>query len=117
MRLETRRLLQPVLSFERYVQDEREHKDERAGPDEPTEPGVAGVGHVLSVEAGDRGGHGDDRRPAGYLLGDDVEPVSLKGEVRLQDGRHQGRAAIRSIPWPAARGRRRPGSTASSPRR
>src|SRR4029077_14157592 len=36
----------------------------------------------------------DDRRPARDLLGDDVHPVALDGEVRLQDGRHQVPQAV-----------------------
>ena len=49
----------------------------------------AGIGHILPVEAGDRGGNGDDGGPAGDLLGDHVEPVSLNGQVGLQDRGHQ----------------------------
>src|SRR5207344_1407397 len=37
----------------------------------------------------------DDRRPARDLLGDDVQPVALDGQVRLQDARHQVPQAVR----------------------
>ena len=45
----------------------------------------ARVGHVLPVEAGDGGRHGDDRGPARHLLHDRVEPVALDRQVRLED--------------------------------
>src|SRR4029077_19990163 len=40
-------------------------------------------------EAGDERGDSDDRGPAGDLLGDDVQPVALDGQVGLQDAGHQ----------------------------
>jgi hypothetical protein len=49
----------------------------------------AGIRHVHAVEAGDERRHRDDRGPRGDLLGDDVHPVALDGQVGLQDGRHQ----------------------------
>src|SRR6266536_1426808 len=76
---------QPVSALEDDVQQHsRNHHD--GGRDGKTplsaEPGV---GHIHPVEPGDKGGPGDDRRPAGDLLGDDVHPVALNGQVRLED--------------------------------
>ena len=45
----------------------------------------AGIRHIHAVEAGDERGYRDDRGPRGDLLGDDVHPVALDGEVGLQD--------------------------------
>jgi hypothetical protein len=45
----------------------------------------AGIRHVHAVEPGDERRHRDDRGPRGDLLGDDVHPVALDGQVGLQD--------------------------------
>ena len=63
----------------------------------PGPRGEPGVGQVLAVEPGDRGGDRDDRRPAGHLLRDDVEPVALQGQVGLHDRRHQVAQRLRPL--------------------
>src|SRR5690348_1830079 len=55
----------------------------------PPVGGVAGVGQVLAVEAGDRGGYRDDRSPTGHLLHDEVHPVGLHGQVGFDGGGDQ----------------------------
>src|SRR6266508_6659718 len=77
---------EPVFSFEGEIQQRGQGGDEGGGGRESPVDGVAGVGQVLPVEAGDRGGDRDDRRPAGHLLHDEVHPVGLDGQVGL-DGR------------------------------
>ena len=59
-----------------------------ADPEAPHVP-EAGVGHVLAVEAGDRGRHGDDRRPRRQLLHDVVHPGVGQRHVRVEDRRDQ----------------------------
>src|SRR6266540_4996842 len=77
---------EPVFSFEGEIEQRGQGGDEGGGGRESPVAGVAGVGQVLAVEAGDRGGYRDDRRPAGHLLHDEVHPVGLHGQVGL-DGR------------------------------
>src|SRR5262249_9137106 len=68
--------------------------DGDAGGDEAADMAEAGVGHVHPEVAGDERGDGDDGGPAGDLLGDDVQPVALDDQVRLQDAVHQVAQAV-----------------------
>src|SRR5918912_435694 len=62
----------------------RAGKDQHDGAAGDEAAGVAEsrVRDVLTVEAGDRGGHGDDRGPCGELPGDLVEFGALLVELR-----------------------------------
>src|SRR6185437_1442522 len=80
---------EPLFTAEDGVQPHRQRGDDERGRPEPRDPAESGVGHVLPVEAGHRGRHGDDRGPAGHLLRDHVQPVAAHREVRLQDGADQ----------------------------
>ena len=76
----------PALAAEDQVQ--RSPTARRSPPSRPMNPDQwpkPGYGHVLAVEAGDRGRDGDDRGPAGDLLHDHVQPVALDRQVGLED--------------------------------
>ena len=78
----------PVIAFEEEVQQSRQADDERSRGDEPEKLAEPRVREILTVEAGHRGGHCNDRRVARDLLRDDVQPVSLDRQVRLEHARH-----------------------------
>src|SRR6185437_5110569 len=90
----TFRRLEPVLLLEDEVKDQASHDHGEDGGSETRFRVEAGVGHVHAEVPGDQGGDGDDGGPAGDLLGDDVEPVALDGDVGLQDGVHQVAQAV-----------------------
>ena len=68
------------------------HDGERTG--EADLPAEARVRHVHPVEAGHERRDRDDGGPARDLLGDDVQPVALDGQVGLQDAVHQVPQAV-----------------------
>jgi hypothetical protein len=62
----------------------RPNHDQRDAREEPRRLRETEEGDILAEEAGDCGGHGDDRRPRGEFTGDDVELVVLLVEVGLE---------------------------------
>src|SRR6185437_9380854 len=90
----TFRRLEPVLLLEDEVKDQASHDHGDDGDVESRFRVEAGVGHIHAEVPGDQGGDGDDRGPAGDLLGDDVEPVALDGDVGLQDAGHHVAQAV-----------------------
>src|SRR5712664_2037864 len=87
--------LQPVFAFEDDVEDEPGDDHDGDGGGEAYLPAEAWVGHVHPVKAGNESRDRDDRGPARDLLGDDVQPVALDGQVGLQDAVHQVTQAVR----------------------
>jgi NO-binding membrane sensor protein with MHYT domain len=83
--LQKRDALQPVVSAEHPVEQRGRSDHDHDGGDEAGVVAEAGIGHVHAVEPGDERRHRDDRRPARHLLADDVHPVALDRQVRLQD--------------------------------
>src|SRR6266404_3097760 len=81
--------LQPVFAFEDDVEDGPGDDHDGDGGGEAYLPAEAWVGHVHPVKAGNESRDRDDRGPARDLLGDDVQPVALDGQVGLQDAVHQ----------------------------
>src|SRR5689334_18838216 len=72
---------EPVSAPEVYEEGAgQSYHDHTAGQEAGVVP-ESGIGNVLPVEPGDRGRHGDDRRPGGELPGDLVELRALLVEL------------------------------------
>ena len=87
--------LEPVFAFEDDVEDEPGDGHDGDRGREADLPAETGVGHVHPVEAGNESRDRDDRGPARDLLGDDVQPVALDGQIGFQDAVHQVPQAVR----------------------